>query len=183
MDDFVQAVRACSLSSAVVKKLRIASFRAAVNTMYLINAIGGCFPALLSLDLLVDEANSDSDMEMDDDDADNGMDVDNSNTGYSVSHVVANESSPNQFVYYSPCYMPSAWVLTNSHARWSSYKSFKLTMVLSLSRGLSSEACWQSSSPIPNFRTFVNSHLELNNAVTSGRKTGQENGCCNASKN
>jgi hypothetical protein len=85
MDDFAQTVRACSLSFAVVKKLRIASFRNAVNSAHLINAIGGCFPALLSLDLLVDDdqSNLDSDVEMDNDDAD--MDVDNSTTGYSVS--------------------------------------------------------------------------------------------------
>lgn len=77
MDDFAQAVRACSLSSAVVKKLRIASFCNAVNTAHLIKAIGGCFPALLSLDLLVDDdqSNLDSDVKLDDDDDD--MDDDN----------------------------------------------------------------------------------------------------------
>jgi len=84
MDNFAQAVRACSLSSAIVKGLRIASFRNAVNATHSINAIGGCFPATLLLDLLVDDgqSNLDSDVEMDNDDA--NMNVDNSTTGYSV---------------------------------------------------------------------------------------------------
>ena len=86
IDDFVEAVRACSLSSAAVKKLRITSFRAraSVNATVLINAIGACFPALLSSDLLVNDDHPDTDINsvMDDD---NVMDVDNSNAGYLVS--------------------------------------------------------------------------------------------------
>lgn len=59
------------------QELRIASFCNAVNTAHLIKAIGGCFPALLSLDLLVDDdqSNLDSDVKLDDDDDD--MDDDN----------------------------------------------------------------------------------------------------------
>lgn len=64
IDDFVEAVRACSLSSAAVKKLRITSFRAraSVNATVLINAIGACFPALLSSDLLVNDDHPDTDI-------------------------------------------------------------------------------------------------------------------------
>jgi len=94
MDDFVEAVRVCSRSSAPLETLHIATFRADASAMTLINEIGALFPELTSLHLLVkdpkSDEDSDNDVDMDDGDdvppdACDNMEVDNSNAGYSVS--------------------------------------------------------------------------------------------------